>query len=145
MRSSLGAGVAVVLLLALAGCGQAEQPDARASSIPRSTTAPEVRVFSLLDRGPLSRADHSEGTVELTGAATLEGFVPPRAFPDDQLPELPTLPEGARRFAAIITGCQEQQPPEISRQQGGWRLRFADNGVRCVVADHYIVVWDVSP
>jgi hypothetical protein len=136
--------VAIVLLLALAGCGQAEEPDENVPGTSRAGTAPEVRVFSLLDRGPLSRADRPDGPVELTGAATLGGFVPARAFPDDQLPELPTLAEGARRFAAITTGCQEQQPPDISRHGGTWLLQFPDNGVHCVVADHYIVVWDVS-
>lgn len=150
--ATLVASLAVLLGVAV-GCGNAASPGtdspSRTTGEPSQESStvsgqPEVRVFALLDRGALRPAQRRDRVVELTGASTLEALVPPQAFEDDQLPELPELPSGARRFAAITSGCQQQDPPAIQRVGARWRLHFEDNGTRCVVPDHYVVVWDVA-
>jgi hypothetical protein len=147
-RNSFGTGAAVMFLVLATGCGQAgtdDGPTESAAGTPAPTPGvPEVRIFTLLDRAALPAGQRQAHTVEITGAAALDTVVPARAFPDDELPELPSLGKGERRFAAVTSGCQEQDPPQISGTAGAWHLAFADNGVRCVAPDYYVVVWDVE-
>lgn len=131
------AAVAAVLVLGAFGlllsCGKRED---------RAERDPQLVMVQLVKRAELQ--DTTARTVELDGRS-LADVVPAKAFPDGRLPDLPKVPDGRTRVAALLPGCQEQLDPVLEEQRGRWVARFPEpeHPVNCVVADYYVAVWDV--
>lgn len=85
--------------------------------------------------------------VELGREDGLEKLVPASVVEkmgDDA--QLPPLADGDRRYAAVLTGCQQRHSPRLTTKGGRVTASFPEDEegqVNCEVAEYYVAVFDV--